>query len=426
MLDSVNLIFVQIGLVGLLAFYLASSLGANDVANSMGTSVGSKALTLTQAIIVAGILEFTGAVLFGGEVSSTLATSVVNPSIFSPKPEIFALGMVSVLISCGLWLHLASSRGWPVASSHAVVGAIAGFGSVEAGINSVNWSTIGQICVAWLIAPLVSCILAGLFYSLVKHWIVDHPEPIQQLQEWIPWLSVALISVFGVIVLPKLSKAFTQNIGLRVPAHHLSIILWAIAVISLTLISWRKLTATTDIEQSKYPNLIESQMARFQVLSACFVAFAHGSNDVGNAVAPLAAIVYILRHNSIPLTNFNVPVWILVVGGAGIVTGLALWGQNVIATVGENIISLQPSGGFCAELATATTVLVASRIGLPVSTSHALVGAVVGIGLVQGLKSIRFQTVGSIALAWLITIPVASGLSAVIFLLLLYLFSSVI
>ena len=180
MLDSVNLIFVQIGLVGLLAFYLASSLGANDVANSMGTSVGSKALTLTQAIIVAGILEFTGAVLFGGEVSSTLATSVVNPSIFSPKPEIFALGMVSVLISCGLWLHLASSRGWPVASSHAVVGAIAGFGSVEAGINSVNWSTIGQICVAWLIAPLVSCILAGLFYSLVKHWIVDHPEPIQQ------------------------------------------------------------------------------------------------------------------------------------------------------------------------------------------------------------------------------------------------------
>ncbi|MGB3507773.1 MAG: inorganic phosphate transporter [Microcoleaceae cyanobacterium] len=422
MLDSLNLVFVQIGLVALLAFYLAASLGANDVANSMGTSVGSKALTLTQAIIVAGILEFTGAVLFGGEVSSTLATGVVNPTIFLPKPQIFALGMVSVLISCGLWLQLASSRGWPVASSHAIIGAIAGFSWVEGGLASVNWSIVGQISLTWAIAPLVSCIVAGLFYSLVKHWIVDHPNPIQQLQEWIPWLSVALMSVFGIIVLPKLSAAFINKIGLRFPAHNLSIALWAIATISLILISWQKLASTTEIDRSKYPNLIESHLARFQVLSACFVAFAHGSNDVGNAMAPLAVIVYIFRTGSMPLTNFDVPVWILVVGGTGIVTGLAIWGQNVITTVGESIISLQPSGGFCAELATASTVLVASRFGLPVSTSHALVGAVVGVGLVEGLKSIRFQTVRSIALAWLITIPVASVLSAVIFSLLVYIF----
>ncbi|MDJ0556964.1 MAG: inorganic phosphate transporter [Microcoleaceae cyanobacterium MO_207.B10] len=426
MVEGINLVFVQIGLVALLAFYLAACLGANDVANSMGTSVGSKALTLTQAIIVAGILEFTGAVLFSGKVSSTLATGVVNPTVFLQKPQIFALGMVSVLISCGLWLQLASSKGLPVASSHAVVGAIAGFSSVEAGLNSVNWSTIGQISLGWLIAPLVSCIFAGLFYSLIKHWIVDHPDPRKQLQEWIPWLSVALMTVFGVIVLPKLSAAFAGHIGnyigLKIPVRGLSIAIGAIATISLTLISWRKLSTTKEIDSRKYPNLIESHLAHFQVLSACFVAFAHGSNDVGNAVAPLAAIAYIFRTGLIPLTNFDVPVWILLVGGGGIVTGLAIWGKNVISTVGENIISLQPSGGFCAELATATTVLVASRIGLPVSTSHALIGAVVGIGLVNGLKSIRFQTVGSIALAWLITIPVASGLSAIIFSLLVYLF----
>lgn len=422
MLDSFNLVWLQIGLVVLLAFYQAANLGANDVANSMGTSVGSKALTLKQAIIVAGILEFTGAVLFGGEVSSTLATGVVNPSAFLLKPQIFALGMVSVLISCGLWLQLATSKGWPVASSHAVVGAIAGFSWVEAGFNSVNWSNIGLISLTWLITPLVSCIFAGLFYSLIKHWIVDHPEPIQQLQEWIPWLSAALIGVFGVIVLPKLSEAFTNSLGLRVPDHNLSIFIGAIAVIGLSLVSWRQLDRTREVDNTNYPNQIEKQMARFQVLSACFVAFAHGSNDVGNAVAPLAAIAYIFGTGSIPLTNFDVPIWILVVGGAGIVTGLAIWGQNVITTVGENIIPLQPSGGFCAELATATTVLVASRIGLPVSTSHALVGAVVGIGLVEGLKSIRLLTVGSIALAWLITIPVASALSAVIFSLLVYVF----
>ncbi|MCL1463853.1 inorganic phosphate transporter [Argonema galeatum] len=424
----------MIVLVALLAFYLAWNLGANDVANSMGTSVGSKAVTLRQALIIAGILEFTGAVLFGGEVSETLATEIVNPAIFASTPQTLLIGMISVLISCGLWLQIATSLGLPVSSTHAVVGAIAGFSWVAAGINSVDWSSIGTITIAWVLTPVVSGIVASSFYTIVKRFILDRPNPLQQLREWIPWLSAALLSVFGVIVLPSLTQPLqvflTNRWGLTLPAHDIPLVIGALAAVSLSFVSWRQLESGGAGEQrsrgaegqrgistpqSPSANPIERQLGRFQVLSACFVAFAHGSNDVGNAIAPLAAIAYIRRTGSVPLADFSVPLWILVVGGLGIVAGLAVLGKNVIATVGENIIPLQPSGGFCAELATATTVLVASRLGLPVSTSHALVGGIIGIGLVQSWRSIRFSTLQSIAGAWVITIPITATLGAIIF-----------
>jgi PiT family inorganic phosphate transporter len=405
-------------LVALLSFYVAWNLGANDVANAMGTSVGSKAVTLRQALLIAGVLEFTGAVLFGQEVSETLATEIVNPALFATAPQLFLLGMVSVLLAGGLWLQIATARGWPVSSSHAVVGALAGFSASAVGFQAIGWSAIGTITIAWIITPVVSGTISALFYSLVKRWILDQREPLKQLSEWIPWLSAALIGVFGVIVLPAVSQpiyAFlTERLGFHFPAHDLSLFLGAIATVSLTLTSWRQLT-TQHSALSTQHSPVERLMARFQLLSACFVAFAHGSNDVGNAIAPLAAIAYIDRTGSVPLNGINIPVWILGLGGAGIVAGLAVWGKKVIATIGEGIIPLQPSGGFCAELATATTILLASRLGLPVSTSHALVGGVVGIGLVQSMKSIQFKTVQGIAGAWLITVPISAGLGASIF-----------
>ncbi|MEP6489022.1 inorganic phosphate transporter [Microcoleus vaginatus GB2-A3] len=441
MLNTSEVVFLQLGAMAALAFYVAANLGANDVANSMGTSVGSKALTLRQAIIVAGILEFSGAVLFGQGVSETLATGVVNAQVFAAQPQVFLIGMVSVLIACGIWLQIATSRGLPVSSSHAVVGAIAGFSCVAAGINAVDWRTIGTISLTWVATPVASGALAALFYSVVKYSILDRPDPLSQMREWIPWLSAAMLSVFGVIVLPSVvdvalvqTGAITlahDRLGWNLPIHDIVIGIGAIAAIALTLNSWKKLESLENEEgrgekaegistnSSPTPKLrhspIEQQMARFQVLSACFVAFSHGSNDVGNAVAPLAAIAYIRRTGSFPSGDFSVPLWILVVGGAGIVIGLAIWGKNVIATVGEKIIELQPSGGFCAELATATTVLLASRFGLPVSTSHALVGAVVGVGLIKAWKTVRLQTLLSIGSAWLVTIPIAAGLAAIIF-----------
>ncbi len=428
---------MQLALTALLSFYVAWNLGANDVANAMGTSVGSKAVTLRQALIIAGVLEFTGAVLFGHGVSETLATQIVNPALFAADPQVLLTGMVSVLLACGIWLQIATARGWPVSSSHAVVGAIAGFSWVAVGIGAIAWSSIGTISFAWVVTPVVSGTIAALFYTLVKRLILDHSDPLRQLNEWIPWLSSALLGVFGVIVLPTLSQPLSSllnhQFGLAIPAHDIPLAIGAIATVGLTITSWQqlendrrssrgeRLVNITNISpllpSSSAPHLqlVEKQLGKFQLLSACFVAFAHGSNDVGNAIAPLAAINYINSTGTVPLNGLTIPIWILLLGGVGIVAGLAIWGKKVIATIGENIIPLQPSAGFCAELATATTILLASRLGLPVSTSHALVGGVVGIGLVQNFKSIQFKTLQGIAGAWLVTIPISAGLGAIIF-----------
>lgn len=407
--------------VALLSFYVAWNLGANDVANAMGTSVGSKAVTLRQALMIAGVLEFTGAVLFGQEVSQTLATKIVNPALFATAPDVLLVGMISVLLAGGLWLQIATARGLPVSSSHAIVGAIAGFSATAIGTQAIDWASIGKITIAWIVTPLVSGIISALFYSQVKRWILEQSDPLQQLVEWIPWLSTALIGIFGVIVLPVVSQpiyAFlTQHWGFHLPAHDVPLTIGAIAAVGLTLNSWREVRGerleARGFSDSASP--VERIMARYQLLSACFVAFAHGSNDVGNAIAPLATIAYINRTGNVPLNGITIPLWILILGGAGIVAGLAVWGKKVIATIGEGIVPLQPSGGFCAELATATTILLASRLGLPVSTSHALVGGVVGIGLVKNINSIQFKTVQGILAAWLITVPIGAGLGASIF-----------
>ncbi|MBD1842471.1 inorganic phosphate transporter [Cyanobacteria bacterium FACHB-63] len=391
-----------LGFSSVLAFYLAWNLGANDVANSMGTSVGSKAITLKQALIIAGILEFTGAVLFGSNVSQTLITGVLDPMQFTP--QILLIGMIAVLVAAGVWMNVATLFGFPVSSSHATVGAIAGIGSLAFGLDAVNWNTIKIISVTWIITPVVSSLIAAAFYSVIKRWILDQPNAIVQLQEWIPWISTILIGIFGVIVFPAIAQPIQSLINL--PIQNIALVLSAISIGALSISALQNLQT------------VESTIGRFQVVSACFVAFAHGSNDVGNAIAPFAAIVSVLESGSVPTADFQIPLWTLVLGGVGIVAGLAVLGKRVILTIGEGIISLKPSGGLCAELATATTILIASRFGLPVSTSHALVGGVVGVGLVQGLKSIQFQTIRSIVLTWLITIPVSAILSGILFLIL--------
>jgi inorganic phosphate transporter, PiT family len=410
-----------------LALYVAGNLGANDVANSMGTSVGSKAITLKQAIIIAGILEFTGAVLFGREVSSTLAVDIANPQLFAGAPQTLMLGMIAVLISSGLWLQIATAKQLPVASSHAVVGAIAGFSWVAAGAQAVKWSSLGEISIAWVLTPVFSGAVAASFYAIIKTWILDRDRPLLQLQQSMPWLSLALVGIFGVIVLPSVVATLPTEFLPNVPRYDFSLGLGGIAVTAITVVGWRKLAredVPIDTPSGESVNtIVERQLARFQLLSACCVAFAHGSNDVGNAIAPLAAILYIHTTGTVPQSSLDIPLWVLVLGGVGIVVGLAIWGKQVITTIGEGIIKLEPSSGFSAELATAATILIASRLGLPVSTSHALVGAVVGVGAVKNWRSLSVDTLKSIALAWVVTIPIATALSAVIFIVLRYFFT---
>lgn len=410
-----------------LALYVACNLGANDVANSMGTSVGSKAITIKQAIVIAGVLEFTGAVLFGRQVSSTLATSIANPDLFISQPQTLLLGMIAVLISCGLWLQIATAQKLPVASSHAVVGAIAGFSWVAAGSQAVEWSALGLISLAWLITPVLSGLVAAGFYLLIKRWIVEQEQPLIQLEQWMPWLSLILVSVFGVIVLPTVVETLPAEFLPAVPRHDFSLGLGGLAALSITLVGWRRLEHATILVGSgtnpEVGTIIERQLARFQLLSACCVAFAHGSNDVGNAIAPLATILYIQNTGAVPQSSLEIPLWVLILGGVGIVTGLAIWGKQVITTIGEGIIKLEPSSGFAAEIATAATILIASSYGLPVSTSHALVGAVVGVGVVNNWRLVNLSTLKSIGMAWIVTIPISTLLSAGIFAILRYFLS---
>ncbi|MBE9086681.1 anion permease, partial [Tolypothrix sp. LEGE 11397] len=236
---------ITLALVALLAFYVAFNLGANDVANAMGTSVGSKAVTLKQALIIAGVLEFAGAVLFGHEVTETLATKVANPALFAATPQILVMGMVTVLLASGVWLQIATSRGLPVSSSHAVVGAIAGFSWVALGVGAIDWSSIGSITVGWILTPIISGAIAALFYSQIKRWILDQPNQLVQLNEWLPWLSALLIGTFGVIVLPSLTQPLSNflinQIGLNLPAYDIPIFTGAVAAVGLTFYSWNQL-----------------------------------------------------------------------------------------------------------------------------------------------------------------------------------------
>ena len=388
-----------------IAFYLAWNLGANDVANSMGTSVGSKAVTLKQAIVIAGIFEFTGVVLFGHGVSARLVSGVIDLRQFADQPEIFMVAMLAVLLSSGIWLNVATLLGLPVSSSHTTVGALAGVGIIAIDWQSVQWLVLGKISLTWLVTPLVSGVISTMLYCAMRQL---RDGSMQQLQEWLPWMTLGLVSIFGVLVIPTVVERLDSGL-LHGAVRQSALVLGLGGVLWLGLNSWLLR------QMSDRP---ENLFGRFQLVSACFVAFAHGSNDVGNAVAPLAAIAQVqtapIQESGVILDPFVIPLWVLVLGGTGIVLGLAVWGRRVIATIGEGIMPLRPSGGFSAELATAITILLASRVGLPVSTSHALVGGVVGVGLVDAAE-IRVDTLKSIVLTWGMTIPLAATIAALVF-----------
>ncbi len=395
----------------LFAVGVAWSLGANDVANSMGTSVGSGVLSLKQALWVAGILEFSGAVLFSQRVATRLA-NLVNPERYAEDPQLLMLGMLAVLIASTLWIQIATITGNPVSSTHTVVGATAGFSFAAVGAVGVNWSSLGLLSVAWILTPFMSGILAVVLYSQLRRGLLDQPSPLSRWLEWCPWLSALAIGVFGTIVAPIFGSMGGLFPAFDLPNHTYMILGGSVAVLGLTLWGLRQPPASSDPPLER----VERRLGSLQVLSASFVAFAHGANDIGNAIAPLAVIGFIYTQNAVPDPQLVIPVWMLILGGAAIVTGLALQGKTVITTVGSTITELQPSSGFSAELATATTVLLASRAGLPVSTSHALVGSVFSIGLNKDTEFTGYGILGSILSAWVLTFPVAALLGAGIFL----------
>ncbi|CAN1212302.1 Phosphate transporter [Tumidithrix helvetica PCC 7403] len=383
----------------LLAVYLAAMLGANDVANSMGTSVGSGTLSLRKAIALAGIAEFTGASLFGHRVTNAIATGVVSPEVFRADPNQLLLGMGTVMLACAIWLNFANWKGLPVASSHAIIGALVGFGCIAQGIQAIYWHQIGILSLAWLITPLVSGTISFLLLTFMHTWISS-----STLSEWIPWLSVGTLGLMGLSV-----NHIDRGLGDRFAMPIVGFGLGAIAVSGLTLRLWHK------SKEGMTP-----VFGQLQILSAGSVAFAHGSNDVGNAIAPLAVAVAIVTNGTaLQSQELTIPLWLLVLGGMGIVLGLSIFGRKVIATVGSEITAIEPQSGFAAELSTAVTVLLASSLSLSVSSTHALVGAVLGVGLAKrlntGTNAIDWGVMKKVVMAWLITIPAAAILAAGLF-----------
>ena len=392
----------------MLGFFAAYGVGANDVANAMGTSVGSKVLTIKQAVLIAAVFEFLGAFLAGGGVTQTIRKGVIDPSLFDANLEILIYGMISALFASGTWLLIASLRGWPVSTTHTIVGAIVGFGIYALGFDKINWSVVGNIGLSWITSPLSSAIVAALFYYICKELILKENTKYRLLIinffVFLAGFAIALITVTK-----GLKNIFKQQDLILTFGD--SAFYSAIAALVFTAIFY----IFSRARLSNTSGLQESQFAYLMVFTSCAVAFAHGSNDVANAIGPLAAIHQATNQILGNAVSAETPLWILFLGAAGIVIGLATLGYRVMKTIGEKIVKLTPSKGFSAQLAAALTVVLASQLDMPVSTTHTLVGAVIGIGLVEGVSTINVKSVNSIFLSWVITLP-AGALLSIIFL----------
>lgn len=398
---------IVIVIAGVLALYMAWAIGANDVANAMGTSVGSGALTIKRAVIVAAIFEFAGAFLAGGHVTDTVRKGILDTSLLTPDQLMW--GMLGALASAGTLLIGATRIGLPVSTTHAIVGSIVGFGSVAVGVDTVEWGRVGLIAVSWLTSPLLGAVMAFLVFSLVRRLILNQENPVVAAQTWGPlfffmvFFVIAMVTVFKGLKNLNLDLAFPQAVLAAVAIGGLGAFLGRIFL--------KRVRLKADVRPLQN---VERIFVVLQVLTACAVAFAHGSNDVANAIGPLAAVVHVVQGADLT-SQAPVEPWMLIVGGLGIVLGLATWGYRVMETVGKKITQLTPSSGFAATLAAAFTVVIASRMGIPVSTTHILVGSVLGVGLARGIGAIDLRVVGRIIVSWVLTLPIAAGLSVFFF-----------
>jgi len=417
--------FLIIGLAAVIGLYMAWNIGANDVANSMADAVGSRAITVKQAVIAAGICEFAGAVLVGSHVTETVRKGIVNPVAITNVPglmegdaaTIFILGMTAALLSAAFWLHFSTKIGMPVSTTHSIVGAVAGFGIVAAGWSSVSWGKMTQIVLSWFISPIAGGLIAYIIFQFISKFILGQRKPAKAAIRFTP---IIVFFLFFTVILATIFKGLKNVIG-SIPwlTENVSFVIALVFGLAAAVVS-RKLLERRLKDKSKLPlaqqlELIEKIYAPLVVISSCSVAFAHGANDVANAVGPLAAIVNILQQGSVEM-KVGIPFWILALGGAGIVFGLSTYGYKVMHTVGTEITEITPSRGVAADIAATFTVLVCTRMKLPISTTHTLVGAILGIGLARGLAGINSQITRKIFGSWLLTVPAAAIVAILLYL----------
>lgn len=406
--DPFNILLIA----AFIGFFMAFGIGANDVANSMGTSVGARALTIKQAILIAAVFEFLGAFLAGGEVTSTIRKGIVDPNLYTDQVNIFVIGMMSALLAGGTWLYIASLRGWPVSTTHSIVGAIIGFVLITKGVDAVSWGKVSNIAMSWVTSPLFSGILAFSLYISAKKLILDRANPGKAAITFIPFYSFLVAVVISLVTARKGLK----HVGIEWTENEVYLFTFIFSIIVAIGTSY---FLRRNKEKINGVGGIEFAFGLLMIVSASAMAFAHGSNDVANAIGPLAAIVSVVDTGTVG-SKATISPWVLFIGGIGIVFGLATLGSRVIATVGRKITELTPSLGFSAEMATASTVVAATYLGFPISTTHTLVGGVIGVGLAKGAEHLDWSSVGRIIASWLVTIPAGAAFTIMFFYILKY------
>jgi len=407
--ENASLFLILAGFFGL---FMAWGIGANDVANAMATSVGSKALTIKHAIIVAAIFEFSGAVLAGGEVTKTIRKGIIDAGGLSATPELLVYGMLAALLAAGCWLLIASSKGWPVSTTHSIIGAIVGFAIVGIGMHAVNWGKVGFIVASWVISPLLAGVVAFAIFRSVQKLILDTENPFDNAKKYVP---IYIFMAGFMISLVTLVKGL-KHVGLETTTmeNYTYAVIVGLVIMAIGKYFINRIQFDQSLNKDFHYASVEKVFGVLMIVTACAMAFAHGSNDVANAVGPVAAVVSIVHNDGAIGQKSMLPIWVLLIGGAGIVIGLMMYGHKVMATVGRKITELTPSRGFAAELAAATTVVMASGTGLPISTTHTLVGAVLGVGLARGMAALNLTVIRNIFMSWIITLP-AGGILAIIF-----------
>ena len=387
----------------------------------MGTVVGSRALSIKKAIILAGIFEFCGAFFCGSHVTDTVSKGIIDVTMFTNSPEQLAFGMFAALLATAMFLHAATFYGMPVSTTHSIVGSIFGFGLITSGAGSVHWSTIFSIVASWFLSPLFGGLLAFLLFITIRKLVLSQDKPFAAITRTAPYLTFAL---FAILVLSVLYKGL-KNLHLDLPFSNALLYaccvgLAAAFITRAALLRWKRKLPESATLAIEYANT-EKVFGVLQLFTCSYIAFAHGANDVANAIGPLAAIVSIAKTGVVEM-KVGVPLWILGLGGVGIVVGLATYGYRVMETIGKKITEVTPSRGFCAEFSAATTVLVCSKLGMPVSTTHCIVGAVIGVGFARGISTLDTKVITRIFSSWLLTIPIAAGVTIVIYKILIAIF----
>ncbi|MDP3562510.1 MAG: inorganic phosphate transporter [Legionellaceae bacterium] len=403
--------FVYLLLAIFLCFLMTWGVGANDLANVMSTTMGSKAVTVRQAMLIAIIFEFAGAFFGGTGVTETMRDGIINTSQLSDHPDILIQGMLCVLFACTVWMNLASFIGVPVSITNALVGSMVGFGSIVLGHDAVHWNQVSHIAIGWITSPLIAGITGYALFITIQQAIFVKANPLEKAKQYMPFYLFLIGCILSFITVFKGLKHFHVHLGFK---QNIMVIIGTSVVITLLgLLVIRRIPEPVNMKRREYFIQVERYFAVLMAMTACAMVFAHGSNDVALAVGPLTIVYTLALNTHQQFSGSSYPSWIILFACVGVVSGFLFYGRKVIETVGSSITALTPSRAFAATLAAATTVVIATSSGIPVSATQTLVGSVLGVGLARGIGALNLIVIRNIFTSWIITLPAASLLTII-------------